>query len=255
MLDWPKMLPDWLPTKMTNGLWMNMYSFMLVFSAIKLSSCSSPFVWRWKSKNCRFCTHNLRLQLDKHFLEAAKEAEDAKNIWILGGTDVYRESFKVADEFWATHVHAVPWTENSWAIPKTQGYFWSYFNSFHKTCRMWESANTFATLVPSCSYSFIILRSEGFGYTCDSQIGPTYTHLRRCKIGTTQHTHQIIAWTLRLDRPSWVDRSGCGRWCLFSAWLARALSSGGPFFSIDLLVVWYRSMIQRSLSYGFWHHP
>ena len=39
-------------------------------------------------------------------IKAAKEAEDAKNIWILGGTDVYRESFKVADEFWATHVHA-----------------------------------------------------------------------------------------------------------------------------------------------------
>ncbi|CAE7155104.1 folA, partial [Symbiodinium pilosum] len=28
------------------------------------------------------------------------------NVWIAGGTSVYRESFALADELWATHVHA-----------------------------------------------------------------------------------------------------------------------------------------------------
>lgn len=30
-------------------------------------------------------------------------------IWILGGCEVYRESLALADEFWATHIHAVAW--------------------------------------------------------------------------------------------------------------------------------------------------
>lgn len=42
-------------------------------------------------------------------LQVAKEKRDAGSIWILGGTEVYRESFPMADEFWATHVHAVAW--------------------------------------------------------------------------------------------------------------------------------------------------
>ncbi|CAK9047014.1 Dihydrofolate reductase [Durusdinium trenchii] len=39
--------------------------------------------------------------------EAMKVAhERGGDIWILGGTEVYRQSFELADEFWATHVHA-----------------------------------------------------------------------------------------------------------------------------------------------------
>ena len=44
--------------------------------------------------------------------QVAKEQRDAGSIWILGGTEVYRESFPMADEFWATHVHAVAWLKN-----------------------------------------------------------------------------------------------------------------------------------------------
>ncbi|CAE7601220.1 folA [Symbiodinium natans] len=37
-------------------------------------------------------------------LHVAKDCQ-AKNVWIAGGTSVYRESFPIADEFWATLIH------------------------------------------------------------------------------------------------------------------------------------------------------
>eukprot|EP00438_Fugacium_kawagutii_P014066 Skav204173 [mRNA] locus=scaffold903:496254:498207:- [translate_table: standard] len=39
-------------------------------------------------------------------IKVAKEQSCDAGIWILGGTEVYRECFSMADEFWATHVHA-----------------------------------------------------------------------------------------------------------------------------------------------------
>jgi len=46
----------------------------------------------------------VRPSLDAALLVA--RGSDAANVWICGGTSVYRESFPIAQEFWATLVHA-----------------------------------------------------------------------------------------------------------------------------------------------------
>ena len=46
--------------------------------------------------------------MSRHSPTEVARGSDAANVWICGGTSVYRESFPIAQEFWATLVHADP---------------------------------------------------------------------------------------------------------------------------------------------------